>query len=404
MCKRYIAQFDASAFFDQFSVDKQVQKFFGFQAQGKTFVQSTLPMGFRPSVDIAQSTAEVVLSFPHVGDCMSLAYVDNFVFGADNIESLRATCLRFLERCDSVGLCLNDREITIMDSFDCLGEKYCSVDQTRTLTDSTRSKLAAAHDLLKRWQQHNISCRQAAAIFGILYYASNVVDVTLESYFFALRFFRNLSAHVASWSAPAPPLTAVVTTELLSWLSKVLHAPPVPIVRPTPGPPSITIYVDASAWGWGATTTRPDGSTRCFSVPWTPSDRARYNVESSVCAEPLALERVLLAVSSSLAPRESIAVFTDHAPLVFAANSRHAKTWTYNEACRCIERVRQTFNCDISVTFVAGKSNPADWYSRGGLGQEVYGNSGFWCGGFRPPSHRTSLFPADKLFPVVRVG
>ncbi len=123
-------------------------------------------------------------------------------------------------------------------------------------------------------------------------------------------------------------------------------------------------YVDASAWGWGATI-EEHGAVRCRAFPWSADDRLQHKISSSVVAEPLALRLLLCCILSASRPGLRIKVFSDHAPLVWRAARGHADTWAYNEVCRAIESAWCVFGTSVVVAFVRGAENRADALSRG---------------------------------------
>lgn len=368
---QYVASFDASAFFDQFRLPTAVSKFFGFQHGEKTLAQTTLPMGFRPSVDIAQATALAILDFKHIGNTVSAAYVDNFFFASSSKEDLLASIRIFIERCAHVGLVLNESEARIIENepFEWLGERY-EPGRLRTLTDNTRTKLDAAHLLIKRWQRQPISRRQAAAIFGLFFFASPIVELGLADFFNAQRLYRDISrdGQIHGWRQLIGTPTAVAISEMLLWLSRIRSAKPVPVCgTQEPDTFCLTAYVDASAWGWGATVTDAVGTVRNFSCPWSPADKAHYNVSSSTCAEPLAMQKLLAILLSTTGKWTSLLIYTDHKPLMFAVSARTGKTWMYNRTAQVVERFREYFGVDIVVRWIAGTENLADALSRGGV-------------------------------------
>ncbi len=103
---RYFCQLDASAYYDQFELSDLVSAFFGVASGVR---QRTLPMGFRPSCGIAQSVSETLLDFSVPG-VTSAAYIDNFLFWSSSIQALRSAVKQFLERCNSYGVVINDRD------------------------------------------------------------------------------------------------------------------------------------------------------------------------------------------------------------------------------------------------------------------------------------------------------
>jgi hypothetical protein len=378
----FVAVLDASAFFDQFPVHNEVAPFFAFRLPNRhacrNIAASVLPMGFKPSVDIAQAAALALLDFKHVGTTRSGAYVDNFIFGAESSSDLTESVKIFLERCAHVGVVINDKPedpasivLTATDSFDFLGERYepgPAGTRVRTLTASTREKLGAARTLISVWQKRGqIPRRMAAALFGILFYASPIMEVILARYFTARHYYSMQIAGTTDWELPISPPCSSVIDSIFDWIKACEQASPVPATGSSRRAEYQTVcYVDASVWGWGATIENSDGSMRHLSYPWTATDRSIHNVAASSIAEPLALRRLLTILLSTATPRgRAIKIFSDHAALVSRAAYGHANTEAYNAACLAIAEAEQQFGVQIDVSFVPGTNNKADALSRG---------------------------------------
>ena len=164
-------------------------------------------MGFRPSCDVAQTTSEMLIDFPLPPDSAAKAYIDNFLFASQSLESLKAMMKTFLERCDAIGLVLNDRDPPITsgdDGYnpeaDVLGEHYNAATGKRSLTASALEKLALAVEVTEQ-QSYDLTARRSiAAVFGILFYASAVFNIKMSKYWHAMKAYRNIAA-AASQSA-----------------------------------------------------------------------------------------------------------------------------------------------------------------------------------------------------------
>ena len=99
----------------------------------------------------------------------------------------------------------------------------------------------------------------------------------------------------------------------------------------TPELHQITVFVDASAWGYGAVV-RDKNGVRYISQPWSDFDRLTAEAEggslsSSVTAEPLAVRRIICLLSD--AKDSHITIFSDHQGLVLAGQSRRLTCTSY---------------------------------------------------------------------------
>ena len=372
-----MVQFDAAAYFDQFLLENCVRDFNGFQGpDGKWYASKVLTMGFKGACDVAQATSEAVSDF-EMNDTDSLQYVDNFCFGDDNRDQLVRVAKIFLARCKAAGIILNSEEIIITDSFDCLGEHFawmsCATGDLacmRSLTESTMSKLDAVRHLIVNIFRRPTTARQTAAIFGVLFFANGVVGAPswLARTWNALRHFRHVAAgaEAQGWDSLVPPPTFEAATELLawcSWLQKNIPVPNSPDEEHTTQPAEITIFTDASEWGFGAVAI-VDGCVRVLSRPWSPGDRVVFNVASSAVAEPLAVLRC--AQHFVEGGKSRVQIFSDHLPFVFSCGAGYGKSFMYNKVILDMNRLFPFTSFFIS--FIPGRLNPADPYSRGKWG------------------------------------
>jgi hypothetical protein len=390
---KFFCQLDAAAYFDQFGLTPEVASFFGFRtSDGRCWRQRTLPMGFRASCLVAQRVSEFLLDLQCNGVEVA-AYIDNFLFFADDEQQMRRALAIFRSRCERAGVRINESTDTIYaacptegcktGAFDCLGERYDLTERTRTLTENTRKKVEAALEALTEQRTRLVPARRLAAVFGVAFYATQVLDIFLGPFFDAILFFRQLAsgATLQGWNASAPRLTGIAAEQTRLWLLTALAFRPVPIVS-TARPPQLEITTDASRWGWGAVCRDLEtGKIDVAALPWSASDRMRYDVGSSVTAEPLAVVRAAcMFVRGDLT---AVRVASDHSPLVFAGSAGYAKGRQYNDM---LCRLHDLFgNTTFDFVFVPGRDNKADELSRG-----TYG--------LRWPQNVTNLVP------TVRVG
>ena len=297
--RKYFIQFDAAAFFDQFPLTQQVARYFGIpmtlhqQSRQPGDTYRVLPMGFMPSCDVAQITAEVLTDFVKDGvECV--CYIDNFFFAGDSKTAVDAAGAEFLRRCRACGVVINLPDgsmptpnnpptVTYTDSADVLGEHYDFTAQTRCATSSTMAKLKLACEVIATQQQDLVSRRQIAAVFGLLFFATRVLDVSPAPFYFAMRFYREMASSTGldEWDEVAPRLPSKALGEVQLWLQRIALNIPVKIleVRKT----SMYIFTDASVWGYGGVIITPEGVSTT-SVPWTNLDRCTFQLQFSAVA------------------------------------------------------------------------------------------------------------------------
>ena len=347
-------QFDFASWYDQLPLALQISSFFSFDGRS---CLAALPMGFRPAADVAHCITAAIADFPLPAGVTVTCYIDNIRFGGPSNESVSIAAQEFLRRVDAVGAVLNDRSIAPTQEEEFLGEHYNLVTKVRSLTKKTRNKLASAVDLVDK----PMSVRQLAAIYGLLFFSSEVINTGFAQFFTAIRFYRSVMRSVADWDAPAPFVPPEVSRQLYAWFDLLSRNRPTPISPSDPGLPELTIYCDACEIGWGAVCISPEGS-RHLAQEWSAEDKVKFDVGHSTVSEPLAVRRaVALAVKGGY---RHVRIMSDHQGLVFAGNKGYGKCRSYNDMCYFLKNYTNT---KFSFGFVPGAENTtADRLSREG--------------------------------------
>jgi len=349
---------DASAYYDQFALEKKVQPYFVFEFEGVFYALKVLPMGFRPAADIAQLTSEAMLQLTN--QHKALAYIDNFIFAGPTQDE---DVTRFLEACKKYNLSINEapdfkwKPELAQTVFDFLGERYNLIEQTKCSTDKTASKIERALQIINSYNPL-VSARTIAAVYGILIYAASSHDLSLSDFFVSMRYLGHLGRATKDWNAPAVPVDQATLNQLREWAEFIARNLPTPINTVTDSTAhEIEIQVDASAWGWGALIINKDGTTKTLQQQW-PAD---FDASSSSVAEPMAAWLAICATATS--STRSILLRSDHANLVFAMKRGHSHTWSYNE---CVRKIRHNFpSLKVISEHIAGIKNVvADKLSR----------------------------------------
>lgn len=340
---------DAAAFYDQFPLHKDVQPYFVFEYLGNLYSFTVLPMGFRPSADIAQLTAMAVLQLTRQDH--ATAYIDNFIFTGPQQEN---DVTRFLNACKRFELHINetpDWKWTASLSkteLDFIGESYDLKAQTKSSTNKTKDKLKRARDILERYNCL-VSAKTVASVFGILIYASPSHDISLSSKFQCMRYLGHLGRTTRDWNAPALPIDASTMDGLQKWIQELETTGPTPIHGPPPDKHDVEIQVDASAYGWGAVIISSEGSISTISEPWPRG----FDASSSSVAEPQAAWFAICRAVTKDTKR--VLLRTDHLNLVHAFNRGHSRTLAYN---MCVEKVYSIFpTLHVDAQFIAGLDN-----------------------------------------------
>lgn len=367
----YGATADMSAWFDQHK--QYATDFFGIRDdEGLTYVVEVVATGYIPSCKIAQAALAAIAPWPPVPQAL---FVDNAAFYGTATKAAEAM-KSFKMRAGSCGAVINDEDNSPRQQYEFLGESYDHVAKTRQLTKKSLVKLTRIAALLVALPANKgkTTCRLAMAIYGTLLYAGEVLDVPLAKWRTALKHFADISAEAGrlqSWDHKVILGTEVIS-ELTAWTEKCIENKPVHVVRGNKPEKNnkaatTTMYVDASAWGWGAVVISEQNTVRHISQQWNQMDAAEVAAQgghlgSSVFAEPLAVRRALCAIQ--ITPENAVQIWTDHMSVVAAAERRYSVVPSYNAVLELRENLA-TVGVHISLAFIPGKDNPADALSRG---------------------------------------
>lgn len=345
-------QYDYAAWFDQIKIDDAIRHLFGVRGDTPTAL-NVLAMGYRPSCQVAQSLTEAIsdtgMTSVEVSSC-----VDNVLFTGD-YHTLQQASKIFLDRCDSVHAIVKDRTENFATRYEFLGEAYDHDKSTRCLTEKTRAKAQFVVDSITN--RRVFTTRQILAVYGLLFYASEVLRITLARFHWSLRFLSSVAGNELEERHQIP---AHVAHELMTWAKIASDNQPVAVwtERDPQEKADLTIYVDASGEGWGALSIAPSGAILTVGHRWTHNDMSQWNLSSSVAAEPLALRYAVAMLVPAGCTR--VTIFTDHQPLTYAHDKGYGKAYAYSRMVDFLEQYPTTF----SIKYVPGHLNPADILSR----------------------------------------
>jgi len=177
--------------------------------------------------------------------------IDNTLFVGDR-DAVMADLREFSGRCRSAGVTINedtsDPSALVSSVIDWCGLHLDFSNKTVALTEKVVGKLRGS------WADRSIwSWRGFAAHCGLLFYAAQVIDVPVASFFGLLRFvshagFVMQDADDKLWDSPAVVWPSA-SAALESWTAIALRNEP-RVVRKAAAP-DFLVLVDSSAWGWG---------------------------------------------------------------------------------------------------------------------------------------------------------
>lgn len=260
-------------------------------------------------------------------------YIDNIRFVGQTPESVKIAADTFKERCRKVNAIIgSESEITQEDEF--LGENYNYNNATRRLTDKTLEKLKYVEGMIAK--RTAFTNRQLAGIFGLLFYASSVLDVKLANFFNSLSFYRRMMATEFRWDDNTDSFPSHIEKEIIGWIQLLNANKAIPAHQEPPTRFDLTLYVDASEHGWGCVSLK-DGHTKTYAGEWSSEDRQAHKVQSSVSSEPLGTIRAAKAVVTK--DMKHVKIFSDHMGLIFAGNRGYGKARSYNEMTKTLQEI-----------------------------------------------------------------
>ena len=364
----YAACMDFMSFFDQFPLDELVRPYFGIKFKdGSTTRMSVLPMGFRPSAQIAQAFTWIVTEGLSTADVRVLSYIDNICIPGRTAGAEEAIRQKILQRASEYGAVFNPDGLTdppaqtfeyLGDAFDlrALGGSVLLVQaSTKTLGKLKSIDLGTG---IPAWTR-----RQVAAVVGLCLFAagSGLAGNQIHRRHHELRYYREAVSFGKgqTWDSLAPPMSAGIAAGYPSWIAELIENKPRPILRNTVLDVTDILFTDASSSRWGAIHVEAaTGIIRVYSREWSANDRAQWDLASS--SEPSAIANAL-CVCVTPDPGRHIRVYTDHQPIVDALSSDCSKGYAYWR----LQSLVRSLPCEVSVRYIPGQTNPADSFSRG---------------------------------------
>jgi hypothetical protein len=372
----YACLMDLASYFDQFSLDPKVRKFFGVRHKQRDLQMAVLPMGFRPSAQVAQMATWLLVAGLENADVKIITYIDNILILGRTREMAEHTRSIIRHRAGVIGAEFNleGLDAPACQQFEFLGEYFdiSKKNVTRSLSKKTLTKLGLLEEETL-FAGAPMSCRQLAAVVGLLLFASGsgLPKNQIYKHYVALRYFRQQLCFVngkvssSSWDTTISFPPKHVVDDFVDWLRTLKENIPVHLGDSDQyEPPTDVIFTDACETGWGALHIRRDGSIEVVGDKWRTEELARWNMASSVASEPMAIAKALCRCISADKARTNVIVYTDHSPIVPAILSDCARAFSYHVLQCTINGLRLNPLLRIGIRHIPGLINPADGKSR----------------------------------------
>lgn len=354
---QFCVQFDLKASFYQVSIPETIQRFFGFQtASGRVFTFARLPMGIRVSPELMQLILTAVSPPEDNADVSTLRYVDN-VLVAGSFEAVLAWRSRFLERCRAAGITINGEAVNEPHQRGVFcGRGY---DFATKSTFIPEKELAALRDI--RNGLHGVKCLDdVAAILGHLIWAARIVGLPIPRFFYAVKFFRRVSAKfqanrkeaaILIWPSALPAFNA--------WLAGLLGSGEVPVDSLLCRPPSVHVFTDATLTGFGGVAIDESGAISVVGERWTERDLKGFPHINQL--ELRAIHRVLCSFSALVLDKD-VQLYVDNAAALSTVDKGASRSYWLSREMSYWALPRMS---SLSAAYIPSHANPADEPSRG---------------------------------------
>jgi hypothetical protein len=362
---KYTATVDMSAWYDQLELGETAREYMCFTKDGVTYRLTRLPMGQRHAVEIAQAVSEALIDFD-MGNVRAQAYIDNLRFVSDDRLALEKALVTLQKRCEETQITMNEDlsqpSKLIKTEGEFLGLMFDHKGKTVKIGGKTLEKLKCTAAAIDNW-----TYRQYLGHMGLLFYASAPLRLNLADKFYAIKYYREVSAKIQAepYLLDAPiNLRPSCLGQLINWTKQVQTNTPAKVPDATEKATHILI-TDASRWGWGAVYLDvTNGKVQTKSEAW---EREFKGKRVSTWAEPEAIAR---AACHFIDPkiRGRTIVLTDSSTAVGAYEKGYSPAFAVNKA---VEKLKSMFTVmEFECFHLKGFMNVADPYSRNESAEE----------------------------------
>lgn len=369
---------DFTAYYHQFALGPAFANIFGVG----NYALTTIPTGsdFAPALAQIYTQAlcdHVCLHYPGVH---SEAYIDNVRLSGEHIILPEALKLLY-EVATFMKISINEsftEAVHNTDEYTFLGVHYCHRERYVTLSEKSRNKVV---DIPLVFPDTG-TLRLYLSLYGVLGYASQVLQISRAPYYYATKFLRRqIGKHLDEVTSVWP----AAWNHLMRWKMDVLKKTkyfPQEWSHPKYGP--LTVYTDASSKGFGVVAFGTDGRVHVIAEPF----KEEFLTQPIVIKETFAVLEAL----SQLDMREiAYAEFwIDNTSSLGAIRKTQSANFTLNSLVNEIT-THPNFKKVRSLSYVHTSENHADAPSRSHQPVNWYSHNPFlW-------QHFQILFGHNKL-------
>ena len=365
----YSVCLDLKSWFQQFAIRREIGEYFAFCAGGRAYAPNTIPTGAANcplfahilAVAIAKEACNRTRVPPNVE-----VFIDNFRASANNVEDLTSWIDAFFTVLGEVGAVLNETveealQLITSGSHVFLGMAFnkdkdgCTVQ----VAQKTRDKLEGFASDFRGTKAPSWEMLTWQALFGVLVFASTVLDISRAQFYYAYKFIRRKSnqqfaeeKRVKGWGS--------IQHVWRNWIEKATVSKTLCASRGAQQEDfahSSVLYTDASLSGWAGVAFDKDCET-IIAAKWTEK-------QAKIHINILELKAVRFFCEKYNGQQRVFALRIDNTTAKRQIEKGGSVSYNANEEIKKLQSCLETKGIKlIDIRYVNTKENLADHWSR----------------------------------------
>jgi hypothetical protein len=356
--------FDIEKSFLQMGLSPEVQQYHGFKYRGKYYVNCTAPMG-EVWVPAFVHLILKILAFNDESEVCTELHIDNVRFLGRNEAAIDRAAERFQANCKRANVKLNVEAVNEMHEVgDFLGTTNDYRRGLVRMAKKTVDKLRSESEIALN---PNATIEDFRVLFGVLFFASRVLRISLAEYYGPIKFLRRRLHEVSKGvmrESEKAKLWPCMKDDLQRWIDTALENPWTNHVERRDGI-ELVMVTDASVDGWGSVLyDERTGKVVATGGKW----KQRHNSSEINELEAWAVRNAAEAFEDQLkdSSLKHLLVLVDNTATLHAYRKGSAQAHLLNKAVREGQRLLPD-QVQVSIAYIDSKTNEsfADPISRG---------------------------------------
>jgi hypothetical protein len=383
----FFAQFDGTAWFDQFRLVPDIAARFCFR-KGRAFYQQTaLLMGLRISPQVGQAAMRQIANVPG-NRTTRISCIDNCLLVGTSVADVLADLAECGRRAASCNFTLNEAATIATDPASMVATTgiYGGI-AFDLVTKETWLPQRIVDKIVRSWSNRDVwNVRGFCVHIGLLLWSVDILDVPQADYFALFQFVSRISVqmqaagHTAeAWAGPIAIWPSAMRA-LEQWTDLcVANRKKRQVPRPAREDATWLVATDACRDGFGyVALNQTSGEVRMHGARWPRQFRAMHydKLHRSVFTEPHGVLMSMCHLLQHTGRKQHVVIGTDNVATEVSFNKRHNNhSFWINE---CVRRLHQLYPADLfsfELGFIPGETNVklADPLSRSGTTSETVG-------------------------------